>query len=247
MKRTTLTTKEQHVLLGLTSYPNLNDSELSTLLNIKLSHSPRIQTPTLHPRILPNISCPTTQSISAANSWQSSTLNFNPVIPLEKRIETTKKFIEVSDEIIYSLGNKKKDSPWTFHKTNTNIERINEIRQKSLENSDSLKKEYPNEVIFPFETSKIIKIPWSQQNPCTTFLDSSRQNHPKVKKTWYYQKHSVSLSEKQKKVFTTLVEKPNLYNTTNRRKSWFITTYNFSDEKTIFRWWTPQTNCVPWC
>jgi DNA-binding MarR family transcriptional regulator len=206
VKRTKLTNKEKRVLLGLTSYPNLNDSELATLLNIKLSTltaiKRRLDTQVYYQSFLVpqlnNLGC----ELMAVIYTQ-----FNPVIPLEQRIQNTKKFIEISDEIIFSIGEQEKGFSLNLSQNYTNIGRINEIRTETFGKLGLLEKEYPNEVIFPFETSSIIR-----------FLDLSRilshifglitPEPPQSGRPWFHQKKSSALSEKQKKVYKTLVEYP---------------------------------------
>jgi len=80
---------------------------------------------------------------------------FNPVIPLNERIKTTKKTIEVFEEIFFSAGEQEKGFSISLSKNYTNIGKINEIRTETFGKVDLLEQEYPTEVIFPFETSHI--------------------------------------------------------------------------------------------
>ncbi|MEM0466279.1 MAG: hypothetical protein QXX20_01575 [Candidatus Thermoplasmatota archaeon] len=207
MKRTKLTSKEQQVLLGLTNYPGLTDTELSRILTIKLSTltaiKRRLQTQQYYQSYLVpqlnNLGCELLAVIYT---------QFNPTIPLEKRIETTKKFIEISDEIIFSIGEQEKGFSLNLSQNYTNIGRINEIRTQTFGKLGLLDKEYPNEVIFPFDTSNIIR-----------FLDLKRilshvfgqiiPEHRHPVKPWFQKTSARSLTDKQKKVFITLVEHPN--------------------------------------
>ncbi len=206
MKRPQLTTKEQHVLLGLTQYPYLNDTELATLLNIKLSTLTAIKRRLhaekyFHTYLIPqlnNLGCELLAVIYT---------QFNPTIPLEKRIATTKKFIEISDEIIFSIGEQEKGFSLNLSQNYTNIGRINEIRTETFGKLGLLEKEYPNEVIFPFETSKIIRF----LDPSRILRHIFRINTPQPQPSntpWYPTTQTIHLTDKQKKVFKTLVEHP---------------------------------------
>lgn len=131
---------------------------------------------------------------------------FNPVIPLEKRVQTTKQAIEVFDEIFFSVGEQEKGFSLSLSQNYTNIGRINEIRTETFGSLGLLENEYPNEVIFPFETTHV-----------TRFFDFTRilnkafelgRKGSAEKREWFTELNDVELSHKEKEVFLALVKYP---------------------------------------
>jgi DNA-binding Lrp family transcriptional regulator len=131
---------------------------------------------------------------------------FNPVIPLEDRIRTTKKSIEVFDEIFFSVGEQEKGFSISLSQNYATIGRINEIRTETFGKLGLLEKEYPYEVIFPFEMSHI-----------TRFFDYTRllkrifsidDKETKAKPNWFNDVSRATLSPKERKVYAALVERP---------------------------------------
>ena len=134
-------------------------------------------------------------------------MQFNPVIPLKQRMETTKRTIEVFDEIFFSVGEEEKGFSISLSQNYTNIGRINEIRTETFGKLGLLEKEYPHEVIFPFETSHIHRFfdfsPFLQNS---FKLDDSKKisTTPEL----FRKISSVEFSPKEKKVYSALVEHP---------------------------------------
>lgn len=156
MKKILLTKNEEKVLYGLIRHPEKNDSELSSEINVKLSTLTSIKK-RLHNQgffrklnvpMLNHLGCELLAVIYA---------QFNPVIPLDERVRTTKKTIEVFDELIFSVGEQEKGFSINLSKNYTNIGRINDVRTETFGRLGLLEKEYPNEAIFPFETSHILR------------------------------------------------------------------------------------------
>lgn len=150
----TLTKNEKKVLYGITRYPTVTDSELADTIDVKLSTLTSIK------RRLADHGYYRTLMIPLVNRLGCELLaiiymQFNPVIPLQERVETTKKTIEVFDEIFFSVGEEEKGFSMSLSQNYTNIGRINEIRTETFGRLGLLEKEYPHEVIFPFETSHI--------------------------------------------------------------------------------------------
>ncbi len=201
-----LTKNEKKVLSGTCANPQITDSELSKLLQVKLSTLTSIKRrlaaegyyrPLIFP--LPNrLGCELLAIIY---------MQFNPVIPLKQRMETTKRTIEVFDEIFFSVGEEEKGFSISLSQNYTNIGRINEIRTETFGKLGLLEKEYPHEVIFPFETSHIHRFfdfaPFLQQ---LFKLDDSK----KISMTpeLFRKISTVEFSPKEKKVYSALVEHP---------------------------------------
>jgi len=201
-----LTKNEKKVLCGICAHPQITDSTLSKTLQVKLSTLTSIKRrltaqgyyrPLIFP--LPNrLGCELLAIIY---------IKFNPVIPLKQRMETTKRAIEVFDEIFFSVGEEEKGFSISLSQNYTNIGRINEIRTETFAKLGLLEKEYPHEIIFPFETSRIHRFfdfaPFLQH--LYTIQDTKRiTTTPEL-----FRKISTEqFSLKEKKVFKTLVEHP---------------------------------------
>ena len=201
-----LTKNEKKVLSGTCAHPQITDSELSKLIQVKLSTLTSIKRrltaegyyrPLIFP--LPNrLGCELLAIIY---------MQFNPVIPLKQRMETTKRTIEVFDEIFFSVGEEEKGFSISLSQNYTNIGRINEIRTETFGKLGLLEKEYPHEVIFPFETSHIHRFfdfaPFLQQ---LFKLDDSKKisTTPEL----FRKTSTVEFSSKEKKVYSALVEHP---------------------------------------
>ena len=201
-----LNKNEQKVLHGICKYPTITDSELSTILQMKLSTLTSIKRrlitqsyyrPVIFP--LPNrLGCELLAIIY---------MQFNPVIPLKERMETTKRTIEVFDEIFFSAGEEEKGFSISLSQNYTNIGRINEIRTETFGKLGLLEKEYPHEVIFPFETSHIHR--FFDFSPF--FQDLFRVEDIKKISTipdLFRNVTTIALTQKEKKVYSALVEHP---------------------------------------
>jgi DNA-binding Lrp family transcriptional regulator len=189
-----LNKNEKKVLNGICKYPTITDSKLSTILQMKLSTltsiKRRLTTQGYYRTLifpLPNrLGCELLAIIY---------MQFNPVIPLKERIETTKRTIE---EKGFSIS---------LSQNYTNIGRINEIRTEIFGKLGLLEKEYPHEVIFPFETSYIHRF----FDFSTFFQDSfGLDGIQKISITsdLFRNVTTVALTPKEKKVYSALVEHP---------------------------------------
>jgi len=149
-----LNKNEKRVLSGICKYPTITDSELSAILQMKLSTFTSIKRRLLTQGYYRKIFFPLPNRLGC-ELLAIIYMQFNPVIPLKERIETTKRTIEVFDEIFFSVGEEEKGFSISLSQNYTNIGRINEIRTETFGKLGLLEKEYPHEVIFPFETSHI--------------------------------------------------------------------------------------------
>jgi DNA-binding MarR family transcriptional regulator len=201
-----LTKNEKKVLSGICAHPQITDSELSKLLQVKLSTLTSIKRrlaaegyyrPLVFP--LPNrLGCELLAVIY---------MQFNPVIPLKQRMETTKRTIEVFDEIFFSVGEEEKGFSISLSQNYTNIGRINEIRTETFGKLGLLEKEYPHEVIFPFETSHIHR--FFDFSPFLQHL-FKLEDSKKISTTpeLFRKISTTAFSPKEKKVYSALVEHP---------------------------------------
>jgi DNA-binding MarR family transcriptional regulator len=204
VKKVNFTKNEEKVLYGIVKYPNLNDTTLSSKLDVKLSTFTSIKKRlsdegyfrTINIPLLNRLGCELLTIIYA---------RFNPVIPLEERIGTTKKTIEIFEEIFFSVGEQDKGFSISISKNYSNIGRINDIRTETFGKLGLLEEEYPQEVIFSFENSNI-----------NHFFDFSRvlknlfsiEDNNKITDniSWFNNIKQAQLSNKEKKIYLALVE-----------------------------------------
>ena len=205
MSKTILTENEKKVLYGIVRYPNLNDRELSIKLKVKLSTLTSIKKRLLDQGYFRKLVVPIL-SLLGAELLAIIHTRFNPVIPLRERVKKTKKTIEVFEEIFFSVGEQEKGFSISLSQNYSNINRINEIRTETFGKVGLLEKEYPDEVIFPFNNSKIIR-----------FFDFARVlkdnfeiniNLDKSSNKWFEKNGIVKLSKKERKVLSSIVKNP---------------------------------------
>lgn len=201
-----LNKNEKKVLAGICAHPTITDSDLAALLQMRLSTLTSIKRrlatqgyyrPIMFP-FLNRLGCELLAIIY---------MQFNPVIPLKNRMETTKKTIEVFDEIFFSVGEEEKGFSISLSENYTNIGRINEIRTETFGKLGLLEKEYPHEVIFPFETSHIHKFFDFSSFLQNIFDLNDTQQVPTVPDR-FRNTTPIELTDKQKKVFNALVAHP---------------------------------------
>lgn len=207
MKQTPLTKNEEKVLYGLVKYPGLNDSELSSIMGVKLSTLTSIKRRLFDQGFFRKLTVPMLNYLGCELLAVIYT-QFNPVIPLEERIKTTEKTIEVFEEIFFSAGEQEKGFSISLSKNYTNIGKINEIRTETFGKAGLLENEYPTEVIFPFETSHINRFfDFSRILKKVFSLDHIENIEPDA--NWFDHLDYIELTDKEKKVYSAIVEYPN--------------------------------------
>ena len=205
VKKTLLTKNEEKVLCGLMMHPEKNDSELSSELNVKLSTLTSIKKRLHDQEFFRKLNVPMLDRLGC-ELLAVTYAQFNPVIPLEERVQATKKTIEVFDELVFSVGEQEKGFSVNLSKNYTNIGRINEVRTETFGRLGLIEKEYPNEAIFPFETSQIIRF-FDFYRVLNKFF--SLEN-PKISKTknWFNNLKKTEFTDKEKKVYAAVIEHP---------------------------------------
>ena len=202
-----LNKNERKVIYGICTYPNITDSELSYRLQMKLSTLTSIKRRlasqgyyrTLNFPFLNRLGCELLAVIY---------MQYNPIIPLQERIHITKRTIEIFDEIFFSIGQGEKGFSISLSQNYTNIGRINEIRTETFGKLGLLEKEYPHEVIFPFETSSIFRF-FDYSSFLQNFFDLEEEKKPTTTVHAFRNVTNTTLTSKEKKVYTALVEHPN--------------------------------------
>jgi DNA-binding MarR family transcriptional regulator len=201
-----LNKNEKKVLHGICKYPAITDSELSTLLDMKLSTLTSIKRRLALQGYYKSIMFPFLNRLGC-ELLAVIYMQINPVIPFNQRMETTKRTIEVFDEIFFSVGEQEKGFSISLSKNYTNIGRINEIRTETFGKIGLLEKEYPHEVIFPFETSQIHK--FFDFSSCLNHLFEldDGEKAPQIADL-FHNTTTVDLTPKEKKVYSALVAHP---------------------------------------
>ena len=206
MKSISLTPNEQRVLYGLVRYPCLNDSELSVKIGVKLSTLTSIKRRLNDQNVFRQLLVPLLNRLGSELLAVIYT-QFNPVIPLEERVSITKETIEVFDEIFFSTGEQEKGFSISLAKDYTSIGRIDDIRTETFGSLGLLEKEYPSEVIFPFKSSEIIRF-FDFSRVLRSMFDISDSDEPGSDIDAFSMDEVYSLSSKEKRVYTALVQYP---------------------------------------
>ena len=154
--RNRLTEREQLVLYGLLRYPDLRDRELSDQLGVKHSTLTSIRRRLQKKGYFRTIRLPYLQHFGCELLAVIHT-HFNPVIPLQKRVDITEEKIEASEELFFSIGEFEKGFSLSLSENYTAIGKINDIRTETFGKLGLLEKNYPTEVIFPFAASRIYR------------------------------------------------------------------------------------------
>jgi DNA-binding MarR family transcriptional regulator len=151
-----LTEKEKLVLYGLVKYPKLTYGNLAKKIGLKHSTVTAIRLRQRQKNYYRCIRVPMLQGLGCEMLVVIYT-NFNPVIPLEERVITTGKTIEVFEELFYSIGEQDKGFSLSLAKDYASIGKINDIRTQAFGGCGILEDEYPNMVLFPFGISRIYR------------------------------------------------------------------------------------------
>jgi len=127
-------------------------------------------------------------------------------MPLDQRISTTKENIEIFDELFLSVGDQEKGFSLSLSENYTNIGRINEIRTELFGRTGLLDKQYPTEVIFPFETSTIHRF-FDYTRLLQTLFNLTALTQPSTR-PWFSGTEPATLSPTEQQVFLALIQYP---------------------------------------
>jgi len=201
-----LTDNEQRVLYGILRCPQLNDSELSGKIKVKLSTLTTVKKKLYNHKVFKKVLVPLLNRLGSELLTVIYT-QFNPVIPFEERVSITKDTIEVFDEIFFSVGEQEKGFSISMAKNYSSISRIEDIRIETFGSLGLLEKKYPTEVIFPFETSEIIHF-FDFSRVIKSMLDITDHEVTDMDVSYFKKDEVYSLSSKEKLVYTALVRYP---------------------------------------
>lgn len=204
---TNLTKNEQLVLYGLTKYPQKNDSTIAEILNLKLSTYTSIKRRLKDQDLYRTIALPLLNKLGCELFTITHT-TFNPVIPLEERIHTTTKTIEVFPEIFFSIGEQEQGFSLSLSQNYTELGRINDIRTQTFGAVGLLEDEYPQETIYPFKTSKITRF-FDFTRPLNHLFNLNQKDKETPPHDEWFSASKHTLSTKEKHILSTLVEYPN--------------------------------------
>ena len=203
-----LTEKEKLVLYGLVKYPELTYGRLAKKIGLKHSTVTAIRLRQRQHDYYRYLRVPTLQNLG----WEMLVViytNFNPVIPLEERVITTGKTIEVFEELFYSIGEQDKGFSLSLARDYASIGKINDIRTQAFGGCGILEDEYPHMVVFPFGISRIYRffdfVPLLKHN-----LGLDTETETKVFDYGSKSKENLIFNETEKNVYYMLIKYPEL-------------------------------------
>jgi DNA-binding MarR family transcriptional regulator len=200
-----LNENEQKVLFALCKFPNDTDKELSQKFGLAESTFTTIRNRLAENLFKPYLVPMLNRIDGGAELMGVIFSNFSLVVPLEQRVNRSKRTI---DEIFLSIGEPEKGYSLSISKNYTDFARINEIRTETFGRMGLLEGEFPHEIIFPFEISCIKNFFDFSELLKETFSiegfdkdgDSVWFKNPELKR--------IKLTETEKKVFLTIIENP---------------------------------------
>jgi DNA-binding MarR family transcriptional regulator len=208
MKKLELTEKEKLMLYGLVKYPNITDKLLSEKLNLKHSTVTSIRHRLRNNEYFRKLILPRLQNMGCQMLVATYT-NFNPLIPLQERVEITGRTIEVFEEIFFSVGEQDKGFSLSLSKDYATIGKINDIRTQTFGSRGLLEEEYSNMVVFPFEISRIYRFfdfgPLIKSN-----LNLEFDNNKMVIDYYIKNINNMNFSDTEKNVYCMMVSYPEM-------------------------------------
>jgi len=200
-----LTNYEKKVLYGIVKFPNDNDRQIAERFGMKQSTVAAIRKRLKEEEYYKVYAIPMLHNFGAELMAVIHT-NFNPVIPLSKRISITEKQIETAEEIFFSMGEDDKGFSLSFSRNYTAIGRLNDIRTKIFGELGLLEKEYPKEIIFPFSISKIYR--FFDFAPLLAKIFNIEEHESRGEE--FFTLRNITLSRREKDVMCTMVEHPEM-------------------------------------
>jgi len=208
MKKFELTNKEKLMLYGLVRHPGLTDKKLSEKLNLKHSTVTSIRHRLRKNKYFRTLKIPMLQNMGC-EMLVAIYSSFSPLIPLEERVKITGETIEVFDEIFFSIGEQDKGFSLSLSRDYATIGRINDIRTQTFGGRGLLEDEYPNMVVFPFEISRIYRF-FDFAPFLKSCFDIKLEKEEMDYKADLWEKHDVSFSDTEKKIYCMLTKYPEL-------------------------------------
>jgi DNA-binding MarR family transcriptional regulator len=203
-----LSRNEKKVLYYMFKHPLLNNRELAQEIGMNQSTIASIRQRLYNGGYFRTVRIPVMQNLGCELLVAIHT-DFNPAIPLEQRVKTTKKMIEVFDEIFYSIGETNKGFSFSLAGNYTATCKINDVRTETFAKMNLLEGTQPTEAVFPFTISRINRFMDFAPMLADAFgiedaQDASRQFVPGER---------VELGKTEKLVYLGLVENPEMTDT----------------------------------
>ncbi len=127
-------------------------------------------------------------------------------MPLEERVKTTRRSIEVFDELVLSLGEQEKGFSLNLSQNYTNIGRISDVRTEIFGRVGLIDKSYPREIVFPFATSSVHRFfDYSRLLQAAFALDPLELP---TQEPWFSGTEPVLLSATERRVLVAIVQHP---------------------------------------
>jgi len=211
MRGIELTGKEKIVLYGLTKYPMSTDKQLSEKFGLKHSTVTSARQRLRKNEFFRTLKIPMLQNMGC-EMLVVIYMDFNPLIPLEERVQITGKTIEVFDEIFFSVGEQDKGFSMSLSKDYTAIGGINDIRTQTFSEHGLMEDECPNMVVFPFEISKIYCF-FDFAPLLKRCFGLELQPNELDRDVYFRKREDVSFSATEKKIYCMLIKYPHLSDT----------------------------------
>lgn len=204
-----LNENEQKVLFGLIKFPNDTDKELSVKFGLVESTFTTIRNRLAEKNLFKSYLVPMLNRVDGGAELMGVIFsNFSLVVPLEQRVNLSKRTIEVSDEIFLSIGEPEKGYSLSISKNYTDFARINEVRTETFGRMGLLEGESIDEIIFPFEISRIKNFfDFSELLKETFSIAGFDKDEDSF---WFKNPEStkIKLTDTEKKVFLAIIENP---------------------------------------
>lgn len=202
--RGSLSKNEQKVLYALIRYPTYSDTDLAEELDLAQSTVTTIRHRLCESGAYKDLWIPMLNR-SGCELLVLIHTNFNPVIPVEERAPKTRKTIEIFDEIFFSIGETQKGFSMSMAKDYTAVGKINDVRTQTFAGMDLLEREYPREIIFPFELTTIHRFfnfaPYLEKH---LGLGEGWGDNQEIE----FPKEPAKLTDTDRKVYMALVDNP---------------------------------------
>ena len=149
-----LSATEKVTLMGMITYPDLQDREVSAMLDLPNSTYASAKSRLLRMGIVEDSMVPVFPKLGF-ELLVAVYGDFNPAVTVEERIKNTRKAVEIEPELVLSMGESHRGFSISVARNITRIMRISQYRTKILAEMNLLEIELPREVLFPFQLSRI--------------------------------------------------------------------------------------------
>ena len=149
-----LSTTERAVLMGMVTYPDMQDREISSMLDLPNSTYASAKSKILKQGLVQDIFIPIFPRLGF-ELLATVFGDFNPSIPFSERLRNTKMTVEASPEMIVSIGESHRGFSLSIARNVTRIMKIMDVRMRLLARLNLLEIELPTQVLFPFQLSHV--------------------------------------------------------------------------------------------